>query len=232
MDHRSAHLGDPNPAPIQALAAGMGLVEMALGRRKATGSITYAGNLTEGDTVTINGVEFTAVSTDAGEGEFEVDQTLSATLDNLVAAIGDLDDARLDAVVVTKNAGSTGIDVVAAEVGAAGNNITLAAEGSSPTVSGPKLTGGVDEVPITGLAKTVNLITLAGGDMELDLPNGRDGQEITLFFRTKGTSANMVVNGTFAGGTKATFDAAGDMLHLKWLGDAWRTLVNTNVTIA
>lgn len=85
-----------------------------------------------------------------------------------------------------------------------------------------------DKIDLT--AETYALVTTAAGGGFV-LPNGDQGQEVTLYLDTKVTS-NAVVTGVFAGGTTATFDTAGDFVKLKWLKDKWVVLVNSSVTIA
>jgi hypothetical protein len=53
-------LRDPAPRSVQQLAAGYRNVQVVGGKRKATGDITYSGNLSAGNTITVNGVVFTA----------------------------------------------------------------------------------------------------------------------------------------------------------------------------
>lgn len=224
------NLMDPNPGPIQLLASGMVGYEERLGNRKATGTITYGANLSAGHTVVINGVTFTAVSSDATGPQFNVAGSLTATLDAIVTVLNASEDASV-AVATYANSGGTALSVVFDKTGAAGNDFTLAATGSG-TASAATLTGGAGDHPISGKAETVGLVTTDGGNMDFKLPDGADGQERTLFFKTKGSGANAIVTGTFGGGTTATFDAANDLLKVKWIGAAWRTLVATSVTIS
>jgi hypothetical protein len=226
-------LGDPAPAGVQEVAAGLTATATVYGNRKATGSVTYGGNLSATNTITINGVTFTAVASGATGAQFNVGGSLSATLDNIVTVVNASTNPLIaDLITVAKNGGSTGITVTADAYGVAGNDYTLAASGGSPTVSGATLTGGLDSAEIPDNRGTIFLVTAAGGTMDFTMPAGAEGQEVTLYFLTKGSGANAVVTGTWSGGTTATFDTAGDFIHVKWLGAAWRALVNSSVTIA
>jgi hypothetical protein len=49
------------------------------------------------------------------------------------------------------------------------------------------------------------------------LPAGDEGQEITVYLKTKGSNSNAVVAGAFVGGTALTLDTAGKMAKLKFL---------------
>jgi len=224
--HPIFDLGDAAPGPARALAAGVRGHEERSGNRKAVGSVTYVSNLDAGDTVTIEGVVLTAVASGATTGQFNVAGTLTLTLDAIVTAA--MANATIAATCVVTKSGTTILLVTAAAYGIAGNDITLAA--SVGTVVEP-VTGTSDRA-ISGNANLVNLVTSAGAVEAFTLPNGAEGQEITLYFKTKGSGANAAVAGVFTSATLATFDAAGDYISFKWMGGAWRTMLNSSVTLS
>lgn len=218
-------LKDPAAAAVQMLAAGARVAADVFGKRKATGTVTYSGNFSADDTVTINGVVFTAKASGATGNQFNIGVDLAASLTALAAVLN----ASVVAAVAlaTYSVSSTVLTITYDAFGAAGNAFTLAA--SVGTRSAATLAGGHDEDPIDiTKASTFNLKTAAGTAMNFTLPDGKlSGQEVTIYMLAKGSGANAVVGGTFAAAaTAATLDAADEFLHLKWLGGAWRVLTN------
>ena len=217
-------LGELAPAAPKMLAAGVVNARTVYGSRKASGSISFAGQPSAGHTVTVNGVVFTARASDATGNEFNIGGDLAATMTNLATALNASVVSAVAAATYTAQAAAVSVSYDLA--GAAGNEFTLAA--SDATVSGAKLTGGhdADELDVS-IASVFLMKTVTGSNMAFVLPDGIvPGQETTLFLETRGGTANAVVSGTFAGGTAATFDAVGEFLFLKWLGGAWRVLTN------
>src|SRR5690606_30451625 len=130
-------LGIDSGAPVAAVAG-----------VAATGTITIADNtkVTAGDTVTIGESTVTAVASDPEEGEFEIGANAGATRDNLLAALEAIAEAEGVAVAPSSTAA---IAVTALAKGTAGNDIALAVELDTEggiTLSGAKLTGGVNQV--------------------------------------------------------------------------------------
>jgi len=87
---------------IQELAAGkvqstepQGLA----GKRKALGDVTFSAQLSASDTVTVNGVTFTAVAAGATGHQFNLGAALTNTIDNLVAAVNAAKTAEIAAIV-------------------------------------------------------------------------------------------------------------------------------------
>lgn len=120
-----------------------------------TGTATLLG-VGAGDTVTVNGLLYTAVSGTAVEGEFDIDggtDTLDAVelknainIDTRSGTIGDASATNAAAIVTFTT------DVA----GTAGNATTLAETGTTITISGATFTGGlnVDTVTVNGLLYT------------------------------------------------------------------------------
>jgi hypothetical protein len=197
----------------------------------ASGDITFSAQPAANDTVTINGLTLTLVTSGAVAGQVNLGAALTNTIDNLVSALNSSSDVRVSSATYSNGSG-TKLHVVYDFAGTVGNAFKLAENSANATVSGATLSGGlnVDSDKIDLSAETYGLVTTATGGAFL-LPAGDQGQEVTLYLDTKVTS-NAVVTGTFAGGTTATFDTAGDFIKLKWLKDKWVVLVNSSVTIA
>lgn len=107
---------------------------------KATGTITFAANPTAGDTITLNGTDWTFVAAGASGEETEIQGTLDATLDELVT---DLNGSVETEVAKCTYSHESGTDVLSIEfdtAGTTGNDYTLAA--SAATVSYETLGGG------------------------------------------------------------------------------------------
>lgn len=225
-------LRDPAAHSTRLLASGRKNVQIVANGSKAAGDITYAANLSAGATVTVNGVVFTAIAAGATGAQFNIGATLTLTLDAL-AAVLNASTNPLVSVATYSNSGGTKLAVSYDKAVAAGNLFTLAASAGG-TVSGARLTGGrtADKIDLDENA-VIELVTAATGTNEgFVLPMGDEGQEITLFLKSKGGSNSAVVSGSFAGGTTATFDAVADYVRLQVLGGIWRPVVTSSVTFA
>lgn len=119
----------------------------------ATGSITFAGNPSAGDTVTLNGTVVT-FDTDVAIGVDVVE-----TLSNLETYLNGSADASLSVATYASD-GVDALDITYDEVGVAGNDYTLAA--SVATVSGATLSGGVDPKKRVDVTNAVGRSLLAG----------------------------------------------------------------------
>lgn len=105
----------------------------------ATGQITFSGPGTDGDTITVDGNEFTLVDAAPGAGEVLIGATANDTATNVAAVINALSSVNAAAVGAV-------VTVTAATAGAAGNALTLAELSSSASLSGATLSGGTDAV--------------------------------------------------------------------------------------
>jgi len=106
----------------------------------AEGYIDFAVNPTEGDTVTINGVDFTFVDDMPSAGEVEIQATLLLTLDALVTALNGSSDDDVNDATYSHPGTTQRLKIVHDVTGATGNSFTLTA--SAATISGKTLTGG------------------------------------------------------------------------------------------
>lgn len=104
----------------------------------ATGTITFADNPSNGDTITLNGATWTFVSGSPSTNETQIQGSLAATLEQLVTDLNGSANASIDDATYTEN--DTQLIITHDTAGTAGNSYTLAA--SADTASGPTLTGG------------------------------------------------------------------------------------------
>jgi len=105
---------------------------------KASGTVTFSAAATANDTVTINGVVFTAKATATTDTEFAIGASATESAANLKVKVN----AKLAGIVTSDNAAGV-LTITAADYGYQGNEIALAA--SAATVSGAYLSGGVSE---------------------------------------------------------------------------------------
>jgi hypothetical protein len=117
--------------------------------------------------------------------------------------------------------------------GDTGNSIVTTETSAHLSFGGATLSGGFDANiivdTVTGFPgyETFALVTSAGANQTYLLPVGDEAQEITMYFKTKGTGADAVVAGAFVGGTHLTFSAANQIAKLKFLNGSWLPLINT-----
>lgn len=106
----------------------------------AEGYIDFSVNPTAGDTITINGVEFTFVDDTPGANEIDIQGTVIQTVDEIVSVLNGSSDDDVNDATYSRPTGTQRLRVVHDTVGQAGNAFTL--EASTATVSGDTLTGG------------------------------------------------------------------------------------------
>jgi phage tail sheath gpL-like len=127
QDLKRGSLVNVNGAQIAATTDGV----------KASGTITFTANPSANNTVTVDTTTLKFVSATPGENEVLIGDDVAATIDNVIAALpASVTGTKADGVLT----------ITAAKDGTAGNDIALAKSGSNITVSGAKLSGGVDEV--------------------------------------------------------------------------------------
>lgn len=108
----------------------------------ATGSYNFSGQPANGDTITVNGVVFTFKTTPVDPTDIEIGATLADTLAAAVIVLNASSDFRVN--VATYSEDDVSIDVAYDTAGTAGNTFSLAADGSTISVTGATLTGGVE----------------------------------------------------------------------------------------
>lgn len=120
----------------------------------STGTATLVG-VGAGDTVTVNGLLYTAVSGTATEGEFDIDGDDDANAITLRDAVNT--DTRSGTIGIVSAAAATNVVTFTTDVeGVAGDATTLAETGTTITISGAVFTGGVDAdtATVNGLVYT------------------------------------------------------------------------------
>lgn len=126
-----------------ASATFLGHPTLRAGTAAATGTVTCA-SVSAADTVTINGVVFTATAGTADPGEFSIDGDNTADAVSLVAAIN-----TSASPIVSNNVSASNllgvVTLTAKTKGTPGNANTLASSnGTRLLTSGARLTGGTD----------------------------------------------------------------------------------------
>lgn len=217
------------PGGLMALAAGKrSASELMLGSRSAMGYITFSANPSVGHTITVNGTSFAFVGSGATGNQINIAGSLTGTIDNMVSVLNASALANV-ALATYSNVGGTQLLATVDLAGDQGNSFTLASSNVNGVVTA--VAGGVspDTIDISK-DSVIRLRTLAGGGFNYQLPNGENGQIVSLVFESKGGSANAVVYGAFAGGAYAIFDTANEFLVVQWLAGAWRVIANSGVT--
>lgn len=122
-----------------------------VGGTPATGTVTFSGVPVANDSVTLNGVTFTFKASPASVYELAIPASANAAASALAAAASSVADPALasasyvaNAGVVTITYGNPAIYGTTGKPSVDGNAYTLAKTGTSATVSGATLTGGVD----------------------------------------------------------------------------------------
>lgn len=104
----------------------------------ATGSFTFTGVGTEGDTITVAGNVFTLSATGNANNEVQIGATTTATAQSFRDKVNNLSST----LGVTASGTGTTITITANSASPSGNTITISEVSSSITVSGATLTGG------------------------------------------------------------------------------------------
>lgn len=107
----------------------------------ASGAVTYGGNPSGGDTITLNGVVWTFVTALTTGNQVLIGGALVDTLTALVADLSASSNAALTVASYSINSAQTALLVNYKTAGTVGNSYTLASSGSG-TPSGATLTGG------------------------------------------------------------------------------------------
>ena len=137
------------------LARGAGIkgegvtIKAKVGAVKATGTVTFTGDPSADETVTINGVAFTAKASGATGNQFNIGANVTAPAATLAAATNASNTAGIVNVVSASSAEGV-VTLTSVVPGLVGNAITLAENMSNTTVSGSgRLTGGTDGTAYT-----------------------------------------------------------------------------------
>lgn len=112
------------------------------GGTKAAGTLTFSVNLTNGQTIILNGITWTFVTSGATGNQTNIGINLAATLTALVTNLTASSNPSID--VANYSASTTVLTVTYKIVGGVGNTYTLGAGTSGTAPSGDALTGGTD----------------------------------------------------------------------------------------
>lgn len=136
----------------------------ATGGAKASGTITFATSApSNGDKVTINGLDFT-FKTGAVTSPHDISLTGISSINQAAAALAYAIKNSVDSRVSVLSASVSGaiVTVTFADIGVAGNAVTLAKTGTNITISGATLSGG------TAATRMKAVVTNAIGTSLLD----------------------------------------------------------------
>lgn len=193
----------------------------------ASGTVTFTGLPSDGDTVTLNGIAFTARTAPATAYEFAIGASAAATVTNLFARIAAAnDDALKDAYYrpgVSANANR--IEIIAAGRGAWGNAFTLATTSGSVAISGATLSGGTDytvpQTPANAGGAVMGFLAYRGGY----LGAARAGHGWLSFVSNPADGDTLVIGNNATTLTFRTTASAGTDIQIG--ADATATAVNT-----
>lgn len=148
------------------VAAGGTIANVAVA---ATGSATFSGQPTAGDTITLNGSAVTFVSAITTGLQILIGANLPATLAAAVAFLSGSADTQLVKFTYATD-GATKLNFTAAATGTAGNALTLAKTSTAITLSGATLSGGA--AAATGLTLTNKFTGTTGNTATWALTQG------------------------------------------------------------
>lgn len=109
---------------------------------RASGSVTFSTLPSDGDTITLNGIIFTARTSASSTNEFTIGGTISATIDNLLVVVVGSSATALRGYFFRKSTTGTVLEILAMGAGTWGNAFTLAVSGAGLARSGATLSGG------------------------------------------------------------------------------------------
>jgi hypothetical protein len=121
------------------------------GDRFATGVLTFGGQPTADDTLTINGHAITFKASGATGAQVNIGGTATLTATAVLTYLN----ANTSTVAVTARQNGTRLTLEANTAGAVGNAVTLAKSGDYPTLSAATLTGGADDTSVPAAESTL-----------------------------------------------------------------------------
>lgn len=133
----TAPLAETTLENLKKITPGASLTTQAVSI-KAAGSIEFAGQPVDNDTITVNGIVFTFTAAGSGANEIAIGADLATTLANAATELNGAADAEL--TVATYSSTATAITITYGTAGDAGNAFTLGASAAIP--SGATLEGG------------------------------------------------------------------------------------------
>ena len=230
MSHFPKYVSDEyRTTPLQPIAAGKtGQPEvLTSGGAKAVGKIVFTGNLVANDTVTVNGVVFTCKASGAtGELEFNVDASLSASLDALITKLNACTDPLVSYATYTKTDANTAVTSTADSYGTANNSPTRTLASTHSTVVVTQPAGGLDSVSASLDTEHTQIDFASAITADIYLPDGDESQRKTIAMVGLGTANIISANDKLPGTTNNYAMNGDDVLVLQWLGGKWRLILN------
>lgn len=113
---------------------------------RASGYFSFSAQPANGNTITVNGVTFTFVTSGATGNQANIGANLNATINNMVSVLNASANGSVN-VARYANSGGTSLQVLYKTAGTSGNSFTLAKVGTNITVSASTLTSGAAAGP-------------------------------------------------------------------------------------
>lgn len=166
----------------------------------ATGTLTFSGAGTEGDTISIGGFDYTLRAVPVAPFDVDIGATAALTAANLVAAITAGADAgtaygtgTLAHPDVTASAATAVITVTALVTGTGGNAITTTEDGTGASWGAATLSGGTGTSYVEGTDYTMdyeagNLSILSGGAIA-------SGVDVEAFYTVRASTRTQIISG-------------------------------------
>lgn len=172
---------------------GVTFTAMASAAAPAVGKIVFTGNLVVGDLIVINGVTFEAKTSGAsGELEFNVDSTLTLSLDALITKLNACTDPLVSLATYTKTDTNTAVTMTSDTNDEDHNFIAISSTHDSVVVTQPN--GAVNDLTATEFVVGVSLS--ASIDALVTKLNGSANTDITPATYSK-TDANSALTITY-----------------------------------
>lgn len=213
-------------SPFPALAAGKSGLPQQLPRGgvKSIGKIVFTGNMIAGDTITVNTKVFTCMASGAtGEFQFNVDISLSASLDSLITVLNACTDPLVSYATYTKTDTNTAVTSTSDGYAYADNYPSKALASTHSTVVVTQPASGRNKGEISLETESTN-ISHASSTEYFTLAEGDEFQKKTIVMTGAGVAE---IDGDFAGSsTTLTFDA-GEYAVLQYLNGEWKAVANT-----
>jgi len=147
----------------------------------ATGSIAFATNPADADTVTINSVAFTFKNSPTLATHVQIGTDLAATLANLIVVLNASANASVTPATYSADADLTMLTVTHDTIGTGGNSFTLAASAGTPsagTLAGGSTSGPYNHVFVSGV------VDLPSASIEIGMT------DVLQYFMNYGVMAN------------------------------------------
>lgn len=172
----------------------------ASGGVQATGTITFSGICTAGQTVIVNGITFTSASSPSGAYQFAPGASATASATNLIAKLIAATDTELTVLSFTRS-GAT-ITITYGVTGTAGNSVTIA----GTYRVGVAATGSVNLT--AGNAANGNTFTINGKTYTFQTSLTNSDGNVLIGGSATASIANLVAAITLGAGSGTTYAAA------------------------